>query len=156
MLSVIRALSLAIDLELKVAEAYEKLSRMAVDETVKEDLTTLSREEKVHANLLRTGKHFVHSDPLLFANEKISEKDIGDHLKMIENFLKYVDDKILDLEDALRRMHDMESWFETVHIQTLLEVKDPFLRKLFEALSTGDRAHTRRLEKLIQALYTPR
>ena len=155
-MSVIRALSLAIDLELKVAEAYEKLSRMAVDETVKKDLTTLSQEERVHANLLRTGKHFASSDPLLFADEKISEKDIEDHLGLIENFLKYVDDKTLDLEDALRRMHDMEIWFETVHIRTLLEVKDPSLRKLFEALSAGDHEHTRRLEKLIRALYTPR
>jgi rubrerythrin len=50
------------------------------------------------------------------------------------------------------KMHDMEVTFEQVHLQTLLEIRDPALQKLFRALSTQDGEHRRRLEMILQSL----
>jgi hypothetical protein len=46
----------------------------------------------------------------------------------------------------------MEFVFEHVHLQTLLEIKDPALQNLFRALSTQDGEHRRRLEMILQSL----
>jgi len=50
------------------------------------------------------------------------------------------------------KIHDMEVTFEQVHLQTILEIRDPALQKLFRALSTQDGEHPQRLEMILQSL----
>ncbi len=152
-MSVIHALSLAIELELKVSDAYRRLSELVVDGVVKKNLLTLSQEEVVHANTLRTGKSHATSQPEAFESERISEEQLSDNIALIDNLLKNLEDKRIGFEDALKRIRDLESRFERAHLNTLLEVKDPSLKQLFEALSSGDREHAWRVEELVRTLF---
>ncbi len=152
-MSVIHALSLAIELELKVSDAYRRLSELVVDGVVKKNLLTLSQDEVVHANTLRTGKSHAASQPEAFESERISEEQLAENIALTDGLLKNLEDKAIGFEDALRRIKDLEGRFEKAHLNTLLEVKDPSLKQLFNALSSGDREHSRRLEELVRTLY---
>jgi rubrerythrin len=152
-MSVIHALSLAIELELKVSDAYRRLSELVVDGVVKKNLLILSQEEILHANTLRAGKSHADSQPEAFESERISEEELRDNIALIDNLLKKLEDKTIGFEDALKRIRDLETRFERAHLNTLLEVKDPSLKQLFEALSSGDREHGWRVEELVRTLF---
>jgi rubrerythrin len=152
-MSVIHALSLAIELELKASDAYRRLSGLVVDGVVKNNLLTLSQEEVVHANTLRVGKNHADSQPEAFESERISEEELTDNIALIDDLLKNLDDKGIGFEDALKRIRDLESRFERAHLNTLLEVKDPSLKQLFTALSSGDQEHAWRVGELVRTLF---
>ena len=56
----------------------------------------------------------------------------------------------ISLKKALKRMHALETTYEKVHMDSLVEIKDESLNKLFTALCQGDKAHRERLERLMQ------
>jgi len=147
-----KILGLAIELELKTSECYEKLSCLAADEPLREELHKLAKEELVHANLLKTGRKIGRSESEVFGRSNISQEEIEDDLVRVGRLIDSITAGTVTLLDALREIHDMEIVFEQVHLQTLLEVKDPALQKLFKALSSQDKEHQRRLEMIIQLL----
>jgi hypothetical protein len=147
-----KILSLAIELELKTSECYEKLSLLAEDEPLKDELRKLAKEEIVHANLLKTGRIIGSSEAGGFGRSYIPQEEIEDDLARIGRLIDSITAGTITLPDALREIHDMEFVFEHVHLQTLLEIKDPALQNLFRALSTQDGEHRRRLEIILQSL----
>jgi rubrerythrin len=147
-----KILSLAIELELKTSECYEKLSLFAADEPLKEELQKLAKEEIVHANLLKTGRNMGALESEVFGRSYIPQEEIEDDLARIGRLIDSITAGTITLPDALREIHDMEIGFEQVHLQTLLEIRDPAFQKLFRALSTQDGEHRRRLETIMQSL----
>jgi len=146
-----KILGLAIELELKTSECYDRLSHFAPDEPLKEELRKLAKEEIVHANLLKTGRTICRSEPEAFGSSYIRQEEIESNLTRIGRLIDSVAAGTITLPNALREIHDMETEFEQVHLQTLLEIREPALQKLFQALSAQDDEHRRRLEMIIQS-----
>ncbi|MDI6848811.1 MAG: hypothetical protein QME69_03355 [Candidatus Saccharicenans sp.] len=46
----------------------------------------------------------------------------------------------------------LEIQFEKIHLQTIVEIKDENLKKLFQKLAGEDRKHTERLSRLLESL----
>jgi hypothetical protein len=53
-------------------------------------------------------------------------------------------------------MYALETNLEKVHIDTLMQIKDSSLQKLFTALCEGDKAHRARLTAILQRHGRPR
>jgi rubrerythrin len=58
----------------------------------------------------------------------------------------------VDHYNLFRSAETISRLAEQVHLQTLLEIRDPALQKLFRTLSTQDGEHRRRLEMILQSL----
>jgi rubrerythrin len=151
-MNITKMLSQAIELELKVSECYEKMSQMTPYEALKLELKKLGKEELVHANLLRTGRRYASKDPDFFHDEHVSDQEIEDNLHLIGNLIQNIENKTITIDAALKKICELESRCEKVHMARIVETMDPSLKKLFEALSAGDREHTQRLEKIACAL----
>jgi len=151
-MDVSKILGLAIELELKTSECYEKLSLLAENEHLKDELRKLAKEEIVHANLLKTGRTMGSSGAGEFVRSYIPQEEIEDDLARMGRLIDSISAGTITLADAIREIYNMEITFEQVHLQTLLEIRDPALQKLFRALSTQDNEHRRRLEMIMPSL----
>jgi rubrerythrin len=147
-----KILDLAIDLELKTSECYEKLSRLASSKPLKDELLNLSREETVHANLLKTGRKYESSEAGSLGRSFIPIERVEDDLERIGRLIEAIDGGKIGFPDAIRGLYDLEIEFEQVHLASLFEIKDPALEKLFRALSTQDAGHRSRLEIILRTL----
>jgi rubrerythrin len=141
----------AIELEEKIRSCYELLSRLTEDGTSAE-LKQLAREEKSHANVLKTGKDFVVRTPDLFGQETISDTKIRLGLKAVADLEENLIGRKTDFPQGLKKLYGLEKKFEKVHMNTAVEFKDFSLKKLFEALARADAEHRQRLERLIAQL----
>ncbi len=146
-----RILGLAIELELKTSECYDKLSHIANNESLRDELRKLAKEEIVHANLLKTGRTICRSEPEAFGSSHVRQEEIENHLVRIGGLIDSITTGRISLLDALGEIHAMENEFEQVHLKTLLEIRDPALQKLFRALSAQDHEHRQRLEMIMGA-----
>ncbi len=130
-----KILSLAIELELKTSECYEKIGKMAGAEPFADDLAKLAKEEIVHANLLKSGKSYESSGPEAFGRILIPLEQLEDDLEAAGQLIADIDSGKTRLAEAVGRIRDLEIGFEQAHLSSLLEINDPSLRKLFQALS---------------------
>ena len=146
----LRTLDLAIGLELKTSECYEKLARMAPEKDLRDALLKLSQEEIVHANLLSTGRRIESAEPGALGRPFIPLERIEDSMERLARLIEEIDGGSIGLRDGLRRLYDLEIEFEQVHLAALFEIKDPALEKLFRALSTQDAGHRSRLEEILR------
>ena len=147
-----KILSLAIELELKTSECYERIGKMPGAEPFADDLAKLAKEEIVHANLLRSGKSYESSDPGSFGRILIPLEELEDELEAAEQLIADIDSGKTTLAEAVGRIRDLEIGFEQAHLSTLLEINDPSLRKLFQALSVQDSGHRLKLEGILRDL----
>ena len=147
-----KILSLAIELELKTSECYERIRKMPGAEPFAKDLGKLAKEEIVHANLLKTGKNYESSDPEAFGRILIPLEQLEIDLEAARQLVADIDSGKMTLIEAVWRIRDLEIAFERTHLGTLLEINDPRLRKLFQALSTQDAGHQLRLQSIIRDL----
>ncbi len=141
----------AVNLELRVSEAYRKLSWLARDESLRAELKLLADEEIGHANLVRRAKAFASRDPELFTVTEDAEVRLRGVLNLMSEFLADLDKEAVSLKDGLRRIAALESHCELLHVSGLLEIREPSLRQLFVALASDDKAHRERLEALLTA-----
>jgi rubrerythrin len=148
-MSVVFTLNRAILLEQKFAECYEKMSEIAFDHFLAGQLKFLSQEEIAHTNLLKTGLSFAKKEPELFQDIKTSSMEIDRGIKLLNRLIESLDNKKMDITEAIEKIYDLEMVFEDVHLNKVAEFEEPSMKELFEALSKGDRAHRARLEKLI-------
>ncbi len=147
-MSVVYTLNRAILLEQKFAECYEKMSEIALDNFLTEQLKILSQEEISHVNLLRTGMHLATSEPDLFQDIRISSVEIDRGIKLLNSLIESLMAKDIDILDAISKIYDLEMIFEDVHLNKVAEFEESSMKQLFETLSKGDRAHRERLEKV--------
>ena len=147
-----KILSLAIELELKTSECYERIRKMPGAEPFADDLAKLAKEEIVHANLLKSGKSYESSDPEAFGRVLIPLEQLEDDLEAAGKLIADIDSGKMALVEAVWRIRDLEIAFERTHLATLLEINDPRLRKLFQALSVQDAGHQLRLQSILRDL----
>jgi hypothetical protein len=141
----------AIELEDRIRSCYELLSKSSEDGAGAE-LRELAREEKSHADVLKTGKGFVIRTPDLFGQETVSISSIRLGLKFVSALEDNLKNHKTGFREGLIRLHRLEKKFERVHMNTAVEFKDYSLKKLFEALARADAEHRKRLERLIARL----
>jgi rubrerythrin len=147
-----KILSLAIELEMKASECYERIGKMPGAEPFADDLGKLAREEIVHANLLKSGKSFESSDPKAFGRVLIPVEELEGDLEAAGQLIADIESMKVTLTEAIWRIRDLEIAFERTHLATLLEINDPRIRKLFRALSVQDAGHQLRLQSLLRDL----
>jgi rubrerythrin len=152
-MSISETFDLAIQMEEKMSECYKEIGKLCLDETISKELVRLSYDERAHADLLMTGKNYLTEAPDIFSlkSERIAEMKIG--LDKIIRLIENVHGKNINFEEAINDAADLERLFEQFHLKTIAEVKDASLKKLFVALSTDDKAHTRRLINIIRGFY---
>lgn len=141
----------AIELEEKIRSCYELLSRITED-GVSDELKQLAREEKSHANILKTGKSFIVHTPDLFGQEMISDDDIRRGIAAFAGLEDSLKNQKTDVLEGLKKVFRLEKKLERVHMNTAVEFKDYSLKKLFEALARADAEHRQRLDRLIARL----
>lgn len=151
-MSVVFTLNRAILLEQKFADCYEKMSKIAFDRSIAEQLKILSQEEISHVNLLKTGMNFATKEPDLFQDTKVSSMEIDRGIKLLNELVESLANKDIDVAEAIHKIYDLEMIFEEVHLNKVAEFEEPSMKQIFEALSKGDRAHRERLEKVVATL----
>ncbi len=142
----------AIDLEALIAEIYKQASELAPDENIVRELTSLAGEELAHANLLRTGRNYLTRAPEAFGEATISREELLQGLKATQELLGMIEAKSLLLPQILERLIELETQFEKIHLQTIAEIQEESLKKLFQKLAGEDRKHTERLTRLLESL----
>ncbi|MFZ2053117.1 MAG: hypothetical protein WAU81_02860 [Candidatus Aminicenantales bacterium] len=141
----------AIELEEKIRSCYELLSKTTKD-GVSAELKQLAREEKSHANVLKTGKNFVLRTPDLFGQETVSDTEIRLGIKAVAGLEEDLKNQKTGCPQGLKKLYGLEKKFERAHMNTAVEFKDFSLKKLFEALARADAEHRQRLDRLIAQL----
>jgi rubrerythrin len=141
----------AIELEEKIRSCYELLSKLTED-GVSAELKQLAREEKSHANVLKTGRNFVVRTPDAFGQETVTDTEIRKGIQDIGGLEDALKSQKAEFGQGLKKLYGLERKFEKVHMNTAVEFKDFSLKKLFEALARADAEHRQRLERLIAQL----
>jgi len=144
----------AIELERLIASCYEILSGIS-ENSISEELKKLSREEKSHISVLKTGKNYVFRAPDAFGDERVSDIEIRLGQKVAADLFDDLEAGKTNFRQGLKRLYDLEKKFERVHMNTAVEFKDPSLKKLFETLALADAEHRKRLERLIAVVPAP-
>jgi len=146
-------IDLATQMEEKMSECYRELSQLCSDEPISNELKELSREEIDHMNLLITGKYYVSEAPDLFELNSDREFEMKKGLNRVITLIDRIKNKKVSLAEAINDTFELEKLFEQLHLNTILEVKDASLEKLFKALSRGDKEHKKRLIEVLKKVY---
>lgn len=144
-------IDMGIELEETISACYEGLSKLSHDETLSWRLNKMAQEEKNHANLLRSGKNYIQMIPEAFGQECMTAAEIRAGLKLTKSLLQKIHQKP-DLRSGLKNLLELEKRFEKAHLDTSIEIKEAFLKKLFQDLSQEDKTHTQSLEEMISSL----
>jgi len=125
------------------------MSLLAEDDHLSRELNRLSLEEKDHVTAIKAGKNYVFKNQGLFGREKVSEDEIRIGIRLALNLTDDLEQKKMSSLSGLKQILDLEQRFEIVHMNTAVEIKEPFIKKLFETLSQNDAGHRRRLEDIV-------
>jgi rubrerythrin len=147
-------LDTAIRLEQAVAACHQSLAEIVPDPESCEELRRMAHEETQHVNALRLGLDYVSKMPDLFGRQIVPCEILQEGLDGAEALLK---DILTGLawRAHLVRLRDLERKFESVHIDTSVEILDPTLRRLFESLCREDRAHVEVLDGILSRFKPP-
>ncbi len=143
-------LDLAMQIERAFSHCYSQMSVNFPHDDLDREFSILAQEELVHSSLIKTGKSYALKVPEAFGPESDFHGDMQQGLSQIEELQQDLVNNSVALKQALQRMHALEARYEKVHMDSLADIKDDSLRQLFTALSTGDKAHRERLERIIQ------
>ena len=139
----------AIQIENKLSECYSKLSELSSDVALSRTLQKLARDEIDHMNILKAGKNYVVKMPALFEWKGLAGEEIEEGIKSCDELIYALENKKMDLTQALRLLYKLEIKFEQVHISNGVEIKEDFLRRMFDALVRGEQEHKEKLEVII-------
>jgi len=143
---------IAIEIEKKMAEFYREISDRYQDESISKELAELSREEIDHMNLLLRGQNYLKEAPDLFDLKENRLTELKIELNRLIRLIDNVKNNRIELIEALNDAVEMERLFEQFHLKTVVEVKEISLKKLFEALSAGDKTHAKRLVGVLKSI----
>jgi rubrerythrin len=141
-------------LEETISSCYECLAQVCPDSAVAWRLRKMAREEKNHANILRSGKSYLKMVPSAFGVEIMTAGEIKAGLGLAQDLLRTLSETG-DFAAGLSMLLELERRFEKVHLDTSVEIKDPSLKKLFHDLSLEDKSHIQSLEEIIAASPSP-
>ncbi|MBC7364645.1 MAG: hypothetical protein H5U07_08950 [Candidatus Aminicenantes bacterium] len=151
-MSLAKIVSLAIELENMIGEIYQLASDLSPEENIGRELARLADEEQQHVNLLRTGRNYLTKVPEVFGQPTISEEEMLLGIKKAQEVLAKIENRKLLLPQMLDELRELERSFEKIHLNTLIEVQDKNLKKLFQALAGEDKKHVERLSALLESL----
>ena len=151
-MSLAKIITLAIELENLIGEIYHLAANLSPGENIGKELARLAEEEQQHVNLLRTGRNYLTKAPEVFGQPAISEEEMLLGLKKAQELLAKIENRKLLLPQMLEELRELEREFEKIHLNTLIEIKDESLKKLFRVLAGEDEKHVERLEQLLESL----
>lgn len=149
-MNMIAALDLAIEIEEGFFHCYSQMSKIYTQANLSGDFYKLAQEELGHVNLIKTSKKYVFQAPEAFEQEPGFIEDMREGLARINLLLEDLNTTEVSLMESLDRMYELESNLEKVHIDTMMQIKDPSLQRLFTALCEGDKAHRARLTAILE------
>jgi len=147
-----KIVTLAIELENLIGEIYRLAANLSPEENIGRELARLAAEEQQHVNLLRTGQNYLTKAPEVFGQLAISEEEMLLGLKKAQELLAKIENRKLLLPQMLEELRELEREFEKIHLNTLIEIQDESLKKLFRVLAGEDEKHVERLEQLLESL----
>jgi rubrerythrin len=154
-MGLISLLDLAIELEKKIGDCYDRMSGMATDEGLQKELMKLAQQEIDHANLLRTGRNFAIKNPEFFSKGAMENTLLENCLRVISELLNQLGDGTTTLKSALSRIVALEYFCEKAHISSLVHIEETSLKQLFEGLARDDAEHGERVWQLLQKYQSP-
>jgi rubrerythrin len=154
-MGLISLMDLAIELEKKTSDCYDRMSGLATDAGLKKDLMKLAQEEIGHANLLRTGKNFGARNPEFFSQGAMDNTLLENCLRGISELLEQLGDGTITLQAALTRIIALEYFCEKAHFSSLVYIEEPSLKPLFEGLARDDAEHGERVSQLLRKYQSP-
>jgi rubrerythrin len=149
-MALVALLDLAIELEEKISEIYELMSRKASGEALRTELVSLSHEEVDHANLLRAARNFALKDEEFFSQKGGESGRLNDCLTVILGLINELDSGTVTLKSALSRTVALEYFCEKAHLSSLVSIEEASLAHLFKALAGDDAAHAERVWQLLR------
>lgn len=144
-------LELATELEMRISKVYEKMSGIADNDPLAGRLLSMSYEEINHANVLRRGKDYLKEMPDVLCKVRVQEDELKKGLDGCETLIAELNAG-LNFRDGLTRLLEFERRFEHIHLNAALEVGEPSLTDLFQALMAGDQNHIRAVSEIIAGL----
>lgn len=152
-MSINELFNLAIQVEEKMSECYEKIGQLCHVRSISRELMMLSKDEIDHMRLLITGKNYLKeaTDVFSLKSERIIELKIG--LYRVIKLINDIHDKKINLEEAINDATELERFFEQFHLKAISEINDPSLKILFKTLMNGDKLHTERLSRILTRFY---
>lgn len=143
-------LDIAIQLEEKMSLFYQEICHLCHDKSISEELIKLSAEEIAHKNLLITGKNFINATRviIIIKPDRIADMILG--LRNINTIIHKIQNRDLNIISALNDASKLERSFAHFHLKIIDEVEDLSLKRLFEILSTCDKNHEKRIQKIFK------
>jgi rubrerythrin len=154
-MNMIAALDLAIEIEEGFFNCYSQMSKLFTRANLSGDFYKLAQEELGHVNLIKTSKKYVFQAPEAFDQDPEFVKDMQRGLDEINLLLSDLRTKEISLEESLDRMYALETNLEKVHIDTMMQINDSSVKRLFTALCEGDKAHRARLTAILERQGRP-
>ncbi len=151
-MSLAKIITLSIELESLINQIYLMVSDLSPEEKISRELARLAGEEQQHVNLLRTGRNYLTKAPEVFGQPAISDEEVLLGLKKAQELLAKIENRKLLLLQMLEELRELERDFEKIHLNTLIEVQDKSLKKLFRVLAGDDGKHIERLSELLESL----
>ena len=151
-MSLAKIVTLAIELENLIGEIYRLAANLSSEDNTGQELARLAEEEQQHVNLQRTGRNYLAKTPEVFGQPAISEEEMLLGLKKAQELLVKIENRKLLLPQMLEELRELEREFEKIHLNTLIEIQDESLKKLFRVLAGEDEKHVERLEQLLESL----
>jgi rubrerythrin len=142
-----------VQLEKKMSECYGEMSQVCHNEETSKVLMKLSKEEIDHVNLLATGKNYLREVPDLFGLKCERTGELSLMQNRIATLIEKIHSNQVSLTEAINDVAEIERRLEQYHLNRIAEVKDASLKKLFDALSRGDKEHKERLFRLLESLH---
>jgi rubrerythrin len=149
-MTLVGLLDLAIQLEEKISEVYDLMSRKAAEEALRKELVGLCHEEVDHANLLRAARNFAVKDEEFFSQKSVESGRLQDCLKVLLELIDELDARTVTLKSALSRTVALEYFCEKAHLSGLVSIEEASLAHLFKALARDDSAHAERVWQLLR------
>lgn len=143
-------LAVAIAMEVDLEQYYLKQAEINKDNPLHETFTMLAKDERAHANILRSRSQELNYE--LQASETLIEsKKLFEKMDNFEVEIKELPDQL----DSFRLALEMEKKSIHAYEEILSETKDEKAKTLFEFLISQEKEHFEIIEQLVIHLARP-
>jgi rubrerythrin len=140
-----------IRLEESISRCYEQLADSSPGDRSRELLLKISGEETNHANTLRLGLEYVRKMPDLFGPQLMSSADLLAGIRQVEELLEEIVAHP-EWRAQLERLLNLEKRFESIHMNTAVEIKEASIKKMFENIGREDSDHLEAITEILSLI----
>lgn len=138
-------------LEDTVSSCYRALAEKCPTPKAGDLFRKIAGQEINHANTLRAGKSYVMRFPGTFGDPTLAPADLQKGIRSAESLLNDAEAGA-DFKSCIERLHILETAFEQVHFDSVIEIKDASLKALFRQIDRDDRLHVEALAEILAGL----